>query len=119
MNVNISSIFADIPEHFPEELSQTLLSTPSFRIERIVSRGHCSDSGFWFDQPQDEWVILLKGQARLRFFDGRIFELGAGDYLLIPAHCQHSVVWTTPAEESIWLAVHFEKKSNANWNGCG
>jgi cupin 2 domain-containing protein len=108
MNVNISSIFADIPEQLPEELCQTLLTTPCFRIERIVSQGHCSDNDFWYDQTQDEWVMLLKGQARLRFFDGSTSELSAGDYLLIPAHCKHCVEWTTPAAETIWLAVHFE-----------
>jgi cupin 2 domain-containing protein len=110
MRVNISSIFADIPERLPEELCQTLLSAPAFRIERIVSRGHCSDSGFWYDQTEDEWVMLLTGQVRIRFFDGAVFELSAGDYLLIPAHCKHAVEWTQPAEDSVWLAVHFENK---------
>ncbi len=107
MNVNSSSIFADIPKQLPEELCQTLLTKPTIRIERIVSKGHISTDGFWYDQPEDEWVLLLQGRARLRFFeDASSVELAEGDYLLIPAHCKHRVDWTMPTEETIWLAIY-------------
>jgi hypothetical protein len=56
--------FADIPVHLPEELVQTLPGTSDFRIERIVSLGHASPEGFWYDQEGGEWVLLLKGAAR-------------------------------------------------------
>jgi cupin 2 domain-containing protein len=106
MNINSSSIFADIPNPLPAELCQPLLTSPSLRIERIISKGHCSAKDFWYDQTQDEWVLLLQGQARLALFDGSVITLVEGDYLLIPAHCKHRVEWTTPATETIWLAIY-------------
>lgn len=42
------------------------------RIERIISHGHASPEGFWYDQGQSEWVVVLKGAARLQFEDGTV-----------------------------------------------
>ena len=89
-----------------EEVSQ-ILARPGFKIERIVSTGHASTSGFWYDQAWDEWVMILKGAARLRFqneADARA--LAAGDYVFIPAHARHRVDWTSDDEPAVWLAVH-------------
>jgi hypothetical protein len=36
--------------------------------------------GFWYDQDQHEWAIVLKGVARLRFEDG-IVEMMSGDFI--------------------------------------
>jgi cupin 2 domain-containing protein len=86
-----------------------LLARPGLKIERIVSRGQASPPGFWYDQPRNEWVIVLKGGAGLRFEDEpseRV--LGAGDYVFIPARKRHRVEWTAPLEATVWLAVHFE-----------
>ena len=76
------------------------------RIERIVSQGHASPPGFWYDQDQHEWVIVLRGRARVRFEDG-LLEMAAGDCINIPAHRKHRVEWTTPEEPTVWLAVHY------------
>jgi cupin 2 domain-containing protein len=100
------NLFADLPPHLPQELVQTLLTATSVRIERIVSHGHASPEGFWYDQDQDEWVVVLKGAARLQF-ECQIVEMGPGDYINIPAHQRHRVEWTTPVEPTIWLAVHY------------
>jgi cupin 2 domain-containing protein len=100
------NLFADIPPHLPTELFTTLLDAGHIRIERIVSNGDVSPEGFWYDQPQHEWVVLLKGAARLQFEDEQL-ELRAGDFVNIPAHQKHRVEWTTPAEQTIWLAVHY------------
>jgi cupin 2 domain-containing protein len=102
------NLFADIPENLRDELMETILQTPSFRVERIVSRGHCSPPGFWYDQDENEWVILLKGSAGLRF-DGRedVFALNPGDHLHINRRQRHRLEWTDPEQETIWLAVHY------------
>jgi cupin 2 domain-containing protein len=76
------------------------------RVERIVSRGHVSPAGFWYDQTQDEWVVLLAGAAELSFADGRRVRLAPGDHVHLPAHERHRVEWTDPAQETVWLAVH-------------
>ena len=70
-----ANLFADLPSQLPDELVTTLLTAGSLRIERIVSRGHASPEGFWFDQDEHEWIALLKGAARLRFEEGEI-EIG-------------------------------------------
>jgi cupin 2 domain-containing protein len=102
-----TNLFADLPSSLPEELFTTLLQAAGVRIERIVSHGHSSPTGFWYDQPEGEWVVVLKGAARLDFEDGTR-EMGSGDFINIPAHKKHRVAWTTPDEPTIWLAVHYD-----------
>jgi cupin 2 domain-containing protein len=51
-------------------------------------------------------VILLKGAARLTVNDKTI-DLGIGDYINIPSHTKHRVDWTTPDEQTVWLAVFY------------
>lgn len=102
------NILADIPAQLPEELFTRLLQTDQLHIERIVSRGHANAKDEWYDQADDEWLILIQGKASLEFAGQTEFKtLEAGDYLLIPAHCRHRVEWTDPDEDSIWLTVHF------------
>lgn len=101
---NLYDVLAPRPRD--EEL-RTLLRRDGVRIERIVSYGHASPEGFWYDQAEHEWVVVLEGAARLRFEDeSSAIELGPGDYVDIPAHRKHRVEWTAPDEPTIWLAVH-------------
>ena len=101
------NLFADIPARLTREEITMLLSTPALRLERIVSRGQASPPGFWYDQPQAEWVIVLAGSARLRFADeADDRSMQAGDYVHIAAHRRHRVAWTDPTQATVWLAVH-------------
>ena len=103
------NLFADLPQHLPNELVTTLLDATNVRIERIVSHGHASPDGFWYDQDQHEWVMVLKGAARLRFEDDeQPVEMKPGDFVNIPAHKKHRIEWTTPDEPTIWLVVFYE-----------
>ena len=106
--VGLTNLFADISANLPEELVQTLLSMPSLRIERIVSLGHISPEGFWYDQQTHEWVLLLKGAARLMFEGERPIDLLPGSFVNIPAHKRHRIEWTDPNQTTIWLAIHYE-----------
>jgi cupin 2 domain-containing protein len=102
------NLFDDIPLDLPEEHLDKVceLGGGQVRIERIVSHGHASPDEFWYDQDQDEWVLLLRGEARLRFAHReQAIVLRPGDSILLPAHCRHRVDWTTPDQETIWLAV--------------
>ena len=103
---SITNIFDELPQHLPKEVVQTLIRAADVRIERIISMGHATPLDFWYDQAQHEWVIVLKGAARLQFEDGLV-ELKPGDFINIPAHTKHRVEWTTPDEPTIWLAVHY------------
>ena len=102
------NIFQNIPSHLAEEIFENIIVAGYFKIERIISRGHASPPGFWYDQEMNEWVLLLQGKARLRFAkNDEIVEMKAGDYVNIPAHCKHRVEWTTPDENTIWLAIYY------------
>ncbi len=106
--MNTENLFTDIPETLPDELIETIHESDNIRIERIVSAGHCSNDGFWYDQETSEWIVVLSGRARLEFAsDDKPVELGPGDYLNIPAHRRHRVAWTDPQTKTIWLAVHY------------
>lgn len=105
----ITNIFDDLPQQLPKEVVQTLIQAADVRIERIISRGHASAPDFWYDQPQHEWVIVLKGAARIEFADGMV-EMKPGDFLNIPAFKKHRVDWTTPHEPTVWLGVRYRTK---------
>ena len=102
------NLFDHIPADPPDELIETLAAGNHVRIERIVSTGHSSPDRFWYDQDQAEWIVVLRGQARL-FFEGddEPIHLKTGDYVNIPAHKRHRVDWTTPDEPTVWLAVFY------------
>ncbi len=108
----VHNIFSPVGNNMPQEVIESLHTSSSVRVERIVSRGHCSPENFWYDQESDEWVILLTGEARLLFAEPpRVIYLRSGDYLFIPAHTLHRVQWTAPGVDSIWLAVHIKEEN--------
>jgi cupin 2 domain-containing protein len=103
-----SNLFSDIPGELPQELFTDLLNAGSVRIERIVSFGHASPRGFWYDQDSHEWILLVQGAARLRFEDVTdTVELTPGSHINIAAHRRHRVEWTDPSTPTVWLAVYY------------
>ncbi|MGF1726169.1 cupin domain-containing protein [Photobacterium nomapromontoriensis] len=104
----MNNIFTSVPTHLPQELLNNLVISEHTRIERIVSRGHVTADGEWYDQDEHEWVMVVKGKGRILFENGmREIELNEGDYINIPAHQRHRVSWTEPDIETIWLAVFY------------
>jgi cupin 2 domain-containing protein len=102
-----ANLLGDLPRDLSTEQFETVLAAPAVRVERIVSRGHASPPGFWYDQAEHEWVVVLTGAARLRFEDGETIEMKPGDHVNIVAHRRHRVEWTHPAEPTVWLAIHY------------
>jgi cupin 2 domain-containing protein len=102
------NIFSAVPLKTAEEEFLTLMAAKGVKIERIVSNGQVTPEGEWYDQAQDEWVLLLQGSAEILVEgEGVPIKLQTGDYLLLPAHCRHRVIWTDPDRPTVWLAVHF------------
>jgi cupin 2 domain-containing protein len=99
------SLLTGLPLRQAEEQIERLIDSPGLRIERIVSTGQASPPSFWYDQPDDEFVVLLAGAARLRFEAGDL-DLKPGDWVEIPAHTRHRVEWTQADPPTVWLAVH-------------
>jgi cupin 2 domain-containing protein len=104
----MANLLAIIPPSLPDELIEVVVRAGGVRIERIVSMAHRTPPGEWYDQDTDEFVLLLRGSAALRFADDSSeTRLAPGDWLAIPAHRRHRVEWTDPNEPTIWLAVHY------------
>lgn len=98
----------DLPAPGAKEFCEALAGRGPVRIERIVSRGHASPPGFWYDQAQPEWVMVLAGAARLRIEgEEQDRSLGPGDWLNLPPRVRHRVTWTDPGAETVWLAVFY------------
>lgn len=105
MNPSVQNLFANLPALTPQEDFLTLVQTRDFRVERIVSNGQNSPKDLWYDQLEDEWVLLLQGTATLGFVDGGAVHLNPGDYLLIVRHTKHRV--ERASSDAVWLAVHY------------
>ena len=103
----MKNLLQNIPSDLSKEIFKTLVRSRDAHIERIVSRGHTSPAEGWYDQEKSEFVVVLKGAAKLEFEGGRIEDMGPGDWLEIPAHLKHRVAWTDETQETVWLAVHY------------
>lgn len=104
------NLLSDIPQPTEGEVFEDLLRLGPVRIERIVSS--VFPEPVLYDQPQDEWVLLLQGEARL-WVAGREVVLVKGDSLFIPARTSHRVLSTSGDPRCVWLAVHIERVTRA------
>ncbi|MBS1138801.1 MAG: hypothetical protein H6R13_254 [Proteobacteria bacterium] len=104
----LDNLFASLPPIGTEdEAFSTLLAEPGLVVQRIVSTGQSSPPGFWYEQPEAEWVLLISGEALLRFEDEtEARRLQPGCYIDIAPGRRHRVEWTAPDKQTIWLAIH-------------
>ena len=105
----VANFFELPPGKLPEELIEILAAGQGgFRLERIISEGQSSPPGFWYDQTEAEWVLLLQGAAELVFEDAsEPLRLAPGESIFIAPHRRHRVSWTDPSQKTLWLAVFF------------
>lgn len=103
----MANIFSNIPSDIPNEIFEDIINTGNLRVERIVSMGHSSPDTGWYDQTENEWVIVLSGYGEIEYSNGERKLLKQGDYLHIKAHEKHRVVGTSPDEPTIWLAIFY------------
>ena len=105
--MNVQNIFEKIPGELKEEYFEEIISNNNFRLERIVSDGHISPEGFWYDQNKNEFVILISGSAVIELENDVTMNMKPGDYLIIPANKKHRVVKTDENEKTYWLVLHY------------
>ena len=106
-----SNILSPLPVIGVDEAVATLLKGNGVRLERIVSHGQASPAGFWYDQDESEWVLVVAGRARLTVEgEAESRELHAGDSLFLPAHCRHRIAWTDPDQPTVWLTVFVDER---------
>jgi cupin 2 domain-containing protein len=101
------NLFTDLESPDGSERFDNILKRKDVRIERIVSKGHVSDPGFWYEQAWDEWVLVVSGSAVLEF-DNDCLKMMAGDHVLIPAFKCHRVKSTSLTDPTVWLAIHLQ-----------
>jgi cupin 2 domain-containing protein len=103
------NILASLPDAKAAENTDTLITARGVRLERIVSLGQVTPEGIWYDQDEAEWVLLIRGSARLAIAgEPAVRELQAGDTLFLPARCRHRVTWTDPDQPTVWLALFID-----------
>ena len=105
----VSNFFESIPETLNKELIETIFEKGNdFKIERIISKGQVSPKDFWYNQSTNEWLIVLQGNALLRFEkEPDLILLKKGDFLNIKAYEKHRVEWTDENVTTLWLAIHY------------
>lgn len=91
------NIYDAIPNDLTGEQVTNILCNERVRIKRILSKGHTAPAEGWFDQDDNEWVMVVEGAGTILFEDGTEQRLDNGDYLEIPAHTKHKVIWADPA----------------------
>lgn len=103
----ISNLFDTIEPPFENEVFDDLLISENLRVERILSAGHTSPDGSWYDQGENEWVLVLQGAGVIEYEDGEKVRLDKGQFVNIPAHTKHRVEWTESKQTTIWLAIFY------------
>ena len=108
----LSNLFDDLPTRLPAERFDVIVDAPAVRVERIVSTGHVTTPGEWLEQDTDEWVVVLRGRARLQI-EGEAAprDLHPGGHVVLRAHVRHRVTWTDDLGPTVWLAVHYRAES--------
>jgi cupin 2 domain-containing protein len=105
----IHNLFTDTVAPHQGERFDTLFSHRNLVIERIVSSAAMAPKEYV--QAQDEWVLLVRGEAVLQVA-GETISLRPGDYLFLPAGVPHSVERAT--DGALWLAVHLHPEQTAS-----
>ena len=119
MEINNLFNFDNVPDACKTEIFETLFENKHLKAERILSEGHTTPPGQWYDQEWNEWVVLLQGSAGILFEgDDNTMTLKPGDYLYIPAHKKHRVEWTDPQGKTVWLAVHISGSAEISADNC-
>lgn len=103
----MANIFSNIPSELPNEIFEDIIITDKLRVERIVSKGHSSPESGWYDQSENEWIIVLSGYGVIEYDNGSKVALKEGDYLNIKAHEKHRVIETSPDTATVWLAIFY------------
>jgi predicted metal-dependent HD superfamily phosphohydrolase len=97
----LGHLFTDALPPAEGERFDELLRHRNLVVERIVSSARLSHTQYV--QTQDEWVLLVHGEATLTVAGQRL-EIKAGDHVFLPAGTPHTV--EQASEGALWLAVH-------------
>lgn len=106
--MSTDNLFTDSDPPPTGERFDVLLRHRNLVVERIVSSATITPQTYV--QTQDEWVLLVQGDAEMRV-SGQPVSLKPGDHLFLPAGTPHSVERT--ADGTMWLALHLLPSGSA------
>lgn len=93
-----------------DEYTEIIWQNEHLRLERIISCGHTSPQGFWYEQEEDEWVTIIAGEGEITWDNGEASYLKAGESIFIPRKKRHRVSYTSDNPLCIWLALFASHK---------
>ena len=99
--MSLGNVFEDCSPPSAGERADVLLTHKNLVVERIVSSAKITPRTFV--QSQDEWVVLVRGEAEIEVA-GEAIVLKTGDHLFLPSGTAHIV--KSASEGAMWLAVH-------------
>lgn len=103
--MEINNLFDSLVTESDNEIFDMIVKTNNIKLERISSFGNTTSPGEWYDQDDDEWVFLVKGNANILFKkDNELVKMEAGDHILIPKRIKHRVEYTS--QDALWLTLH-------------
>lgn len=103
-----------LPENWDgcEEYTETMLSGDNWRLERIISRGHVSPEGFWYEQNEDEWGRGAPRRGRNHVGRRNEMHVKKRRKRAYSAKCRHRVSRTSENPECIWLCFFAAENKN-------
>lgn len=104
---HIVNFLDNIPNASKNEIFQTILENENVKIERIISYGQTTPKEDWYDQNEDEFVLILEGEAKIKYDDDSLYHLTKWDSLYIKANQKHQVIYTS--NPTVWLAIFITK----------
>jgi cupin 2 domain-containing protein len=98
--IEINNLYDVLKPKKNHEIFSTLFENHTQKIEAI--RSWLKTPGELYCQHEDEWVVLVEGEAELEIGKTR-YQLHRGDYCFIPKQTPHKVLWTS--ENALWIGV--------------
>lgn len=95
------NIYNDLKYDLDKEVVDLIFSSRKIRLERITSTGQTTN---WYNQDENELVILLEGHATIIFLDKEL-EIKKGDVINIPSNQMHKTI--NLSKTCLWLCVFY------------
>ena len=96
------------PENISEEIFEEIIQGNTFKMERIVSPYLPKGDSKWYNQEENEYVVILQGEAKIELVNSEVITLNKGDHFLIKRFTKHRVAYTSKNPLVIWLTIHYK-----------
>lgn len=88
-------------------LVESLLESNIIKVQRVVAQGQASNPGVYCPQPDNDFLIMLKGQMDLDYEQSSKVSLRPEDFIVTTEGQTNRIDSTSRNEDSVWLKVNF------------